>query len=245
MVRMTPSLYGEHTGWYSLLDPRADHEGEATAYLQALLRGIEGEKRTLLDLGAGAGNNAWFLKPQFTCTLTDISDAMLTLSRIQNPECEHLLGDMRTLRIGRTFDAVLVHDAVCYMTSREDLRKAAETAFVHLRSGGAAVFAPDCTRESFEKGASLLECEEGSRSLHGVEWSWDADVNDETYQVEYALLLRDGVDVRAIHDRHTEGLFTRATWLEVLESVGFVVEPFQRPADDEGAFDEVFLCRKR
>lgn len=245
MPDVTPLIYGDLTNWYSLLDPRADHLGEATAYREAILRGIDGEKKTLLELGAGAGNNAWFFKDQFRCTLTDVSEPMLALSRVQNPECEHLLGDMRTLRLAREFDAVLVHDAVCYMTTREQLRQAAETAFVHLRVGGAAVFAPDCLRDSFEAGSSLLECDEGERSLRGIEWSWKADANDETYQVEYALLLRDGGDVRAVHDRHTEGLFSRATWFEVLESVGFTVETFQRPSDDEGAFDEVFLCKKR
>ena len=74
---------------------------------------------------------------------------MLELSRGLNPGCEHLLGDMRTLRLGRTFDAVLIHDAVMYMTSEADLRAALETAFVHLRPGGAAVVAPDCVRETF------------------------------------------------------------------------------------------------
>ena len=48
---------------------------------------------------------------------------MLALSRALNPECEHLAGDMRTLRLGRVFDAVFVHDAVCYMTTRADLRE--------------------------------------------------------------------------------------------------------------------------
>ena len=43
---------------------------------------------------------------------------MLELSRTLNPDCEHLEGDMRTLRLGRTFDAVLIHDAVMYMTDR-------------------------------------------------------------------------------------------------------------------------------
>ena len=46
---------------------------------------------------------------------------------------------MRTLRLGRTLDAVLVHDAVTYLTTDEDLRAAMETAFAHLRPGGAAV----------------------------------------------------------------------------------------------------------
>jgi len=35
---------------------------------------------------------------------------MLELSRTINPELEHLVGDMRTIRLGRTFDAVLIHD---------------------------------------------------------------------------------------------------------------------------------------
>ena len=47
-------------------------------------------------------------------------------------------GDLRTLRLGRSFDAVLVHDAVMYMTSERDLRSMAVTAFQHTRPGGAA-----------------------------------------------------------------------------------------------------------
>ena len=41
-------------------------------------------------------------------TLVDLSDGMLAVSRQLNPECEHHLGDMRTVRLGRTFDAVWV-----------------------------------------------------------------------------------------------------------------------------------------
>ena len=50
---------------------------------------------------------------------------------------------MRTLRLQRQFDAVLVHDAVAYMTTRADLAAlVAATAFAHTRPGGAALFAP-------------------------------------------------------------------------------------------------------
>lgn len=80
--------------------------------------------------------------------LTDVSDAMLAVSRARNPECEHRVGDMRTLRVGRTFDAVFVHDAVCYMTTEADLPSAMETAWIHCRPGG-ALFAPDYARENF------------------------------------------------------------------------------------------------
>ena len=79
---------------------------------------------------------------------------MLEVSRALNPECEHVLGDMRSVRLGRTFDAVLLHDAVSTMASKADLRRALETAFAHCAPGGAALLAPDQLRETFRQAAA-------------------------------------------------------------------------------------------
>jgi SAM-dependent methyltransferase len=241
---MQPLLYGSLVPWYRLVDPPEDHRDETRSYEAALDGAISPRAETLLELGSGAGHNAFHLKRRFRCTLTDISEAMLGLSRELNPECEHSSGDMRTLRLGRTFDAVLVHDAVMYMTTEGDLLAAARTAFEHTRAGGAAVFAPDELRDTFREGTAELGAESGTRALRGLEWKWDADPSDDVYQVDYCFLLRDGARVEAVHDRHIEGLFTRATWVRVLESAGFTVEAFPRPRDDEGQTDDVFLCRK-
>lgn len=237
-------LYDDLTPWYRLIDPPDDHADEAAAYVRALVGAIEGRAGTLLELGAGAGHNALFMKRQFRCTLTDISTNMQALSRELNPECEHLIGDMRTLRLSRQFDAVFVHDAVCYMTTGEDLRQVAATAFVHTRPGGAALFAPDYVRERFRDTCSLLSADSGSRSLRGVEWAWDPDPADSQYQVEYLLLLRDGTEVRTVTDRHVEGLFSMAEWTRILESAGYVVSLVERPLDEDSQTDRVFVCRR-
>lgn len=50
---------------------------------------------------------------------------------------------MRALRLGRTFDAVLIHDAIMYMTGEEDLRAALVMAHEHCKPGGVVVIAPD------------------------------------------------------------------------------------------------------
>ena len=183
------------------------------------------------------------MKSHFRCTLTDISPEMLALSRALNPECDHLPGDMRTLRLGRAFDAVMVHDAVAYMTTRADLAAAAATAFVHTRPGGVALFAPDYVRESFRDKAELHANDDGARSLRCLEWAWDPDPADDTYTVEYAFLLRAQGDVKAVHDRHIEGLFARATWIEILSGAGYRVELVDRPFDDTTT-DSIFLCRR-
>lgn len=240
---MQSLLYGELVSWYRLLDPPEDHLDEAVCYQEAIERAASPGAETLLELGAGAGHNAFHLKRRFRCTLTDVSEPMQSLSRKLNPECEHLAGDMRTLRLGRVFDAVLVHDAVMYMTTEEDLRAAARTAFVHTRPGGAAIFAPDCVRETFQEGTTVHAGDGGARSLRCLEWTWDPDPSDTTFITEYAFLLRQGTEVKAVHDRHIEGVFARATWIHVLTGAGFRVAPKARPLGD-GEFDEVFLCRR-
>ncbi len=236
-------MYRELVPWYRLLDPTEEHLDEATAFQAAFERAVTSPLQTLLELGAGAGNNAFHLKSRFQCTLIDLSEEMLGLSRDLNPECEHVVGDMRTVRLGRSFDAVLIHDAVMYMTSEADLAAAIETAFVHTRPGGATVIAPDCYSETFAEITDLRMRDEGSRGVRCLEWMRDPDPHDTTFQVDYAFMVREGHEIRVVHDRHFEGLFSQATWHHLLTSAGFVVETFPRPVVDE-EYDEIFLCRR-
>lgn len=234
-------LYGALAPWFHLLTPPEEYAGEADFTLGLLRQRIVGPLDTMLELGSGGGNMASHLKAAARLTLTDLSPEMLQLSATINPECEHILGDMRTLRLGRTFDAVLIHDAICHMTTEADVRAALETAFVHLRPGGAAVFEPDHIRETFEPGTDHGG-EDGpagpdgrpGRALRYLEWVTDPDPTETTYQVDYAVLRRelDG-SVTVSHDQHIEGLFPRATWLSLLDDVGFgsptyVVDPEAR-----------------
>jgi hypothetical protein len=129
------------------------------------------------------------------------------------------------------------------MTTEDDLLAAARTAFAHTRPDGAAIFAPDCTRDTFREQTELLAEEDGSRALRGLQWSWDPDASDDTYAVEFGFLLRDGDVVKAVHSRHNHGLFSRATWFRLLAAAGYQVATMQRPLGD-GEFDEIFLCRR-
>jgi SAM-dependent methyltransferase len=238
-------LYGELASWWPLLSPPADYAAEAAAYERCLVEGCRLPAATLLELGSGGGNNASFLKARFHATLVDPSPGMLAVSRALNPECEHLTGDMRSVRLGRTFDCVFIHDAVCYMTSLADLRLAADTAFVHTRPGGAALLAPDFTRETFRPGTDHGGSDDGARGLRFLEWAWDPDPDDSTYVVDYAYMLREGDgSVRVEHDRHVEGLFGRDEWLAVLAGAGFepAVVPLDLPALEQAY--EVFVARR-
>lgn len=217
-----PKLYAELAEWWPLMSAPADYAEEAAFYAEALARACASPPRTMLELGSGGGNNASHLKARFALTLVEPSAGMLAVSRALNPDCEHVPGDMRTVRLGRQFDAVFVHDAVAYMTTEADLRQAIETAFVHCKPGGAALFAPDAIRETFQPATDHGGHDGPGRALRWVSWTWDPDPSDTTYVTDYGYLLRmeDGT-MRAEHDRHVEGLFARADWLRLLTEAGF------------------------
>jgi len=238
-------LYSELAAWWPLMSAPEDYKEEAAFYQQTLL-GAAARAKTMLELGSGGGNNASHLKSRFTMTLVEPSAGMLAVSRALNPECDHVQGDMRTVRLGRVFDCVFVHDAVCYMTTEADVRAAMETAFVHCAPGGAALFCPDHVRENFQPATDHGGHDAGSRGLRYLEWTWDPDPADTTYQVDYAYLLREANgSTRVEHDRHIEGLFARGDWLRLLSEVGFnpKVVPFEHSELEPGRY-EIFLGSK-
>jgi SAM-dependent methyltransferase len=223
----TPKMYDELAAWWPLLSSPADYEEEARHWAGVLTRHCGAPCRSLLELGSGGGNNASWMKSRFEhVTLVDSGPGMLDVSRSLNPDCEHVTGDMRSVRLGRVFDCVFVHDAIGYMTTLDDLALAFETARVHCRKGGAALFAPDFVLESFTPGTEHggHDAPDG-RALRYLEWSWDPDPSDTTYVADYAFLVRE-VDgsTRALHDRHLEGLFAEAEWLRLLAAAGFAAQ---------------------
>ena len=239
-------LYRDLAEWYPLLTPVADYAEEAAFYRRLFETHCCRPPRTLLDLGSGGGHNAAHLKSTLECTLVDLSPAMLALSRRLNPECEHVPGDLRSVRLGRRFDCVLLHDAVSYMASRDDLARAVATAFAHTAPGGVALLQPDFVSETFEPGTETGGSDSGGRALRYLEWRWEPEPGGGTYLTDMAYLLRDESGaVEVVHDRHVMGLFPRAVWLGLLAEAGF--EPRAVPFE-HGSYShtghEVFLGRR-
>jgi SAM-dependent methyltransferase len=219
-------LYRDLAGWWPLISPPEEYAADA-AVLRRVFESAADKVSTVLDLGSGGGHVALYLKDAARVTLVDISAEMLAASRELNPECEHIQGDMRALRLGRYFDAVLVHDAVDYVTTEADLALVAATAFAHCRPGGIAVFAPDHTADTFRPGrGGGGGSDETGRQASFRERTSDPDPADEWIESEYEFSLRsaDG-GIQVVRESHRLGAFRHATWLRVLTAAGFAPEP--------------------
>ena len=234
-------LYDELAEWWPVMSTPAEYRTEARFFGRLLRDSARPAPRTVLDLGAGSGFIAFHLKKRFDMTLVDKSPEMLAVNRERNPECEHIEGDMRKVRLGRTFDAVFVHDSICHMTTAGELRAAIRTAYVHCRPGGIALFVPDEMRETFVPSTDHGGHDNGRRSLRYVQWTTDPDPRDTSILVDFGILLRDeDGDVRVVHERQTHGLFARAVWLRMLRQAGFTASIVSHDR-----IRDLFLCRRR
>ncbi len=240
-VTHLPRIYDDLASWWPLLSSPEEYAEEAKVYRRALAEASWGAPRTLLELGSGGGNNAFHMKAHLALTLVDLSPAMLEVSRALNPECEHLEGDMRSVRLDRLFDAVFVHDAVSYLATGGDLRAAFATAYEHCRPGGAALFVPDYVRETFRSSTSHGGHDGGGRGLRYLEWATDPDPFDTTYHLDFAILLREGDSVRVERDHHECGLFGRDEWIRWLSESGFRPRILP-PEHAEAARTEMFVA---
>jgi SAM-dependent methyltransferase len=236
-------LYSELAEWWPIFSAPEEYKEEAAFFARVLTESCHPPARRVLELGSGGGNNASHLKALFAMTLVDLSSHMLAVSKALNPECEHLEGDIRTLRLGRTFDAVFVHDAICHMTTEADLQAVMETAFEHLRPGGVALFAPDFVKETFVEYTDHGGNDTDRGSVRFVQWTSDPDSDDTTYLVDFGILIRDQQGrMRVEHDRHIYGLFARSRWLRLLRDVGFELNTVNVVLDD---FErDVFVGRR-
>jgi SAM-dependent methyltransferase len=230
-----PRAYTDLAGWFHLMTAPADYAEEAAFYLRELRKAASRPINTIVELGSGGGNNASHMKQHAVLTLVDRSPPMVELSKTINPECEHRVGDMRTVRLGRRFDAVFVHDAVDYLTTEDDLGAAILTASLHCEPGGAVLFAPDEVVETFRPATSSGGHSDRTRSFHYDSRTWDPDPNDSTYLMEMTYRLEEtGRPARVIEDPHELGLFPRATWLALFGAAGLepTVVPFEHSEHD-------------
>ena len=218
-------MYDEFAHLWPQISAPEEYAEEAQFWLNVLFRLLDRErgefKPSVLELGVGGGNNLSHIRPFVRATAVDLSANMLEISRKLNPGVEHIVGDMRSVRLGRKFDAVFIHDAIAYMVTEDDLRRALETARVHLDPGGVFITGPD-----WMGGVSCFPDLTTKRGPAGrlsyAEYAHDPDPGDTEIEVIFTYFLPQPDGAIAVEvDRHSHGLFPLATWLRLLGEAGF------------------------
>ena len=225
---MNMKLYSTLASYYSILNPSGIYDAEVWHYLSVIQERTDSLRR-ILELGSGVGAMAESFPSNFDVTLVDISEKMLNESRLRNPQKEHVCCDIRHIsmsHIKEKVDAILLHDAVMYLTTEEDLYQTFVSTKNCLREGGVFFIVPDVYLEDFEE-HFLAGGEDGfidstPVSVRLTEWHWRSSEQINQVFVEFSMLVRHGEQaVQNIHETHTLGLFSREQYAHNLQKAGF------------------------
>ena len=254
-------MYDDFAHLWPLISHHSDYEAEARHWRDALTAELGQGRLRILELGVGGGNNLHHIlypncdgslsaeavcngshmlhsQPAHDAAVVDPSEKMLANCKLLNPTVGQHTGDMRSVRLDsdRKFDAVLIHDAVCYLMSEDDIRATLATARAHLRAGGVLIMAPDWYAETYP-GTKL---EAGIRrdvtpEFASIEYDHDPDPSDSTLESVFIYIIKneDG-SVRVEEDRHITGIFSIHTWLSLMEQAGFRAKRLPYPVHEDG-----------
>jgi SAM-dependent methyltransferase len=148
-LQPSSTVFSEYARYYDLLYKDKNYVGESE-YIHGLIQRFAPGARTVLELGSGTGKHAALLaRKSYQIHGVEISTDMLARAQAlkENAGVENALeftqGDIRDVRIGKTFDVVLsLFHVFSYMTTNDDLLAAFATARTHLKPGGILIF--DC-----------------------------------------------------------------------------------------------------
>jgi cyclopropane fatty-acyl-phospholipid synthase-like methyltransferase len=232
-----PRLYNDLSWIWSFLSPPESYAAEAASFLKRFRDAGVPDGGTLLHLGSGGGSLDAHLKKNYRVTGIELSQNMIRWAHSINVEVEYVQGDMRSARLGRRFDAVLVHDAIAYMLTSADLKAAYATAAAHLKPGGVMISLPEEVRTFFKQHkVTHRTVERDGKSVTTVTVAYDADPKDETFETTYVYLIRENGRLTIETDTHTMGIRPLGSFLEAIREAGLEasVEAWDIPDVPEG-----------
>ncbi|MBN2227161.1 MAG: methyltransferase domain-containing protein [candidate division Zixibacteria bacterium] len=230
--------------WPLIISPPEEYIEEGEDFIDKIFQYARIPTQTVLNLGCGGGHIDWVLKREFTITGIDINEPILEQARKLNPDVTYQVGDMRTVRLDDRFDAVVLHDAIAYMQSREELRAALATAYEHLKPGGLMITYCEEWPGHFEQNRSKIRTVSlDDLDVTVLENYYDPDPSDCLYDLTFVYLFRrDGkLDIQT--DRHVLGMFPPDVWREIIKDVGYelIEDRFVHSEFPEGEYYPMFI----
>lgn len=230
-------MFGRSAHVYDLLYSFKDYEAEARD-LVALIRGRDPDARSLLDVACGTGKHLELLRASFPDVAgVDLDEGLLAIARQRLPDVPLTMADMRTVDVGRTFDAVTcLFSSVGYLCDAGELASAIGRMAAHLAPGGVLVVDGWVRPDAWWPGThvqALAETADGVAAAR-VARTWregDRSVLDMRYLIATA---DDGFAQE--RERHELTLFTDAEYRRAFEAASLEPEAVPSPMQDRDRY---------
>ncbi|MGH9007404.1 MAG: class I SAM-dependent methyltransferase [Acidimicrobiales bacterium] len=205
-----------------------DYAAESEA-VHRLVQGRRPGARTLLDVACGTGGHLRHLRAHYEVVGADLVPAMLEEARGQLGDVELVEADMRTMDLGRRFDAVVcLFSSVGYLRDAAELDQAVGAMARHLSPGGVLVVdgwvRPDAWRDGSPP--RVIVADDGGRSIVRVSRS---ERHGAVTQLEMHHLIATAEAIEHLVDHHEMRLFEPREYEAAFEAAGLPSEVVEGP----------------
>lgn len=200
------------------LDYAADAE-RVHRFIQSSLR--SGGRR-LLDVACGTGRHVEHLREHYDVEGADNSPEMLEIARQRNPGTRFHLGDMATLDLGDTFDAVIcLFSSIGYVQTVERLDRTLRAFARHTVPGGVVVVESWMTPDNWHPGyLHALLVDEPDLKVARLSRSLRDGILS-IMEMHHLVVTAEGA--HSFVERHEMGLFTPEQYRASFERAGLTV----------------------
>jgi SAM-dependent methyltransferase len=210
-----------------------DYEAE-TAELRRIIEESRPGAKTLLDVACGTGAHLAALSRWYEVEGADISPAMLEVARGRVPGVALHQADMRTIDLGKTFEAVIcLFSSIGYITDPTEMRSTVARLAAHVAPGGVLVLdgwvRPDEWREGNRPEPEIAR--DSETTVVRLASSWRKGSITEM-DMHHLVQTADGVEYFIEH--HRLALTATEDYVAAVESAGLSarVIPNYMPARD-------------
>lgn len=194
--------------------------GAEAADLRGIIHAANPNAHTLLDVACGTGAHLAELRRWYTVEGVDLSPAMLAVAKTRLPGVPLQIADMRTLDLGKSFDAVIcLFSSIGYVNDPAEMRSTIGRLAAHVAPGGVLILdgwiRPEEWRDDFRGDPDIAHDDE----VMVVRLSFTQRKGNVT-ELDMHHLMRTGAGIEHFSEFHRLGLTPTEDYVSAVDNAG-------------------------